>query len=865
VKKVLLFSAAFALSLWACRPQKNTTTDKNTSAPKTQTVNAPEKAAYMPAARRESDLLHTRLDLVPNYTERRIYGKATISARPYFAAMNTLTLDARGMEFKEVALLTTAGKKPLTYSYANDVLVIQLDRTYTRSEAYTVFIDYIAKPNELKTVGGSDAISSDKGMYFINPDGTVPNKPIQLWSQGETQASSVWFPTIDRTNERMTEEIYVTVPEKFKTLSNGLLTDYTLNGDGTRTDHWQMNLPHAPYLVMLAIGEFSVIRDSWRGIEVSYYVEPEFSPYAKTIFGKTPRMMEFFSKRLGVDYPWPKYAQVCVRDFVSGAMENTSATTHGDFVQNSDREILDRSYEEYISHELFHQWFGDLVTCESWPNLPLNESFATYGEYLWNEFEYGRQFADHEHHDSKRGYLFEAASGKREPLIRYHLADRDDMFDGHSYNKGGQVLHMLRTYLGDDAFFAGIKLYLERNKFRAAEIHDFRLAMEEVCGEDLNWFFDQWFLAPGHPELDISYSYDNILQQQTITIKQTQDRSNGTPIFRVPMYVDIYRNGKIERHKIELTKELESFVLPAATKPDLVNVDAEKTLLCKKVDRHSAEEWAFQYEHAPLFLDRLEALEGLSPKSAVGDLAITTLGKATHDAFFGIRVVALEKLGEEGTLRNKDHVQELAEKDSTSAVRAAATTMLGRWAYSGTPNAFFKKQLQDKSFRVVSAALLALVDHAPTDGMAEAKKMEAYPERGYKLAVAEAYARGGNDEQQPWFEKTMSALSGNQQIRFMYFYASFLGRCKDETVRDAVPALQEFYAIQDGPGAKGSVKVVFRLLDNTYSSKLKTIAEGMAQLRATNPNATGLVQMEKERKAAEEMKQFLQEERKKLK
>ncbi|MGL4599759.1 MAG: HEAT repeat domain-containing protein, partial [Bacteroidia bacterium] len=357
----------------------------------------------------------------------------------------------------------------------------------------------------------------------------------------------------------------------------------------------------------------------------------------------------------------------------------------------------------------------------------------------------------------------------------------------------------------------------------------------------------------------------NILQQQTITIKQTQDRSNGTPIFRVPMYVDIYRNGKTERHKITLTKEVESFVLPAATKPDLVNVDAEKTLLCKKLDRHTPEEWAFQYEHAPLFLDRLEALEGIAPKSASGELAIATMSKATHDPFFGIREVAIEKLGEEGTARNKAYLIELAEKDSTSAVRVAATSMLGRWAYSDDTKPFFKKQLNDKSFRVVTAALVALVDHAHDDGMAEAKKMEAYPERGYKLAVAEAYTHGGNDAQQPWFEKTMTTLSGNQQIRFMYLYASLLGRCEDETVRKAIPALKDFYAIQDGPGAKGSVKVVFRMLDNIYSAKLKKVEEDMAQLRATNPNATGLVQMEKERKAAADMKQFLQEERMKLK
>ena len=362
---------------------------------------APKKKKYQATHTKLNDIIHTKLWVSFDWQKSQMLGKAEIEIKPYFYPTNMLYLNARGMDItsvqlfdkstigsknslkaKEYELKNDLSEKPNTYKYENDSLKINLGREYNSKETYYVVIEYIAKPNELKK-GGSSAISDDKGLYFINPTGSDPNKMPQIWTQGETQSNSVWFPTIDNPTEKMTDEIYMTVDNKYITLSNGLLTDSKKNADGTRTDHWKMDLPHAPYLVMMAVGEFKKIVDEpWNGKEVSYYVEKEYEPHAKAIFGKTKKMIEFYSTKLGVPYAWPKYAQIVVRDYVSGAMENTSATLHGDFVcYQTTREMIDGAKgESTIAHELFHQWFGDLASCESWSNLTLNESFATYGE-----------------------------------------------------------------------------------------------------------------------------------------------------------------------------------------------------------------------------------------------------------------------------------------------------------------------------------------------------------------------------------------------------------------------------------------------------------------------------------------------------
>jgi len=611
----------------------------------------PERAVYQASNTKLFDLLHTKLDVKFNWEKAYLYGKAELTLKPYFHANNTLALNARGFDINKVQLVGEENID-LKYNYDGLMLIVDLDKEYTRNDTLKLFVDYTAKPDEL-TLGGSDAISSDKGLYFINPRGEEKDKPQQIWTQGETQSNSAWFPTIDSPNERCTGEIAITVEDKYKTLSNGILNLQTINADGTRTDYWEMDQPHAPYLFMMAIGEFSVTKETWNGIDVDYYLEKDYAPYANDIFGLTTEMLEFYSKRIGVTYPWKKYSQIVVRDYVSGAMENTTAVIHGEFVQQTKRELIDGSAgEDVIAHELFHHWFGDLVTCESWSNLPLNESFATYGEYLWNEYKYGLDKADYGLRNDLSSYLQQAQENQVD-MIRFDYEAREDMFDAHSYQKGGRILHMLRNYLGDDAFFESLKHYLNTNKFTDVEMHELRIACEDVSGEDLNWFFNQWFYASGHPMLNINYEYNDSLKIQNIYISQEQN-FNTTPLYKLPIAIDIYVEGKVERKDVIIDKASNVFSYEISSKPDLVNVDGDKMLLCEKVDSHTYEEWAFMYANAPKYLDRYEAIKNLAEVNE--PFATKIIIDAVGDKFEHIRRTALRSL-ENAIKTNPDEVK----------------------------------------------------------------------------------------------------------------------------------------------------------------------------------------------------------------
>jgi aminopeptidase N len=713
----------------------------------------PPTNPIQPAATIVHDLLDTKLDVRFDWAKQWLLGTATLTVRPHFYAQNQLVLDAKGFDVKSVELMSGAAKKgkDLKFAYDKKKLTVFLDRSYTRVEPYQVRIQYVAKPNELPSTGGSEAITDDKGLYFINPLGTDKTKPRQIWTQGESEASSCWFPTIDKPNQRMTQEISITVESGMKTLSNGLLTSSQRNTDGTRTDVWKQSLPAAPYLTMLAVGDFAIVSDTWRNKSVSYYVDPAYQHTAKQVFGNTPEMMEFYSKKLGVDFPWEKYAQVAVHDFVSGAMENTTASTfQQQLVQFTSRELPDVSYETeaVITHELFHQWFGDYVTTESWANLPLNESFADYSEYLWAEHKYGADAAGLVQQTKLNNYLQEAQT-KREPLIRYRYANREDMFDRHSYDKGGRVLHMLRSYVGDEAFFTALNHYLAQNKFSASEIAKLRIAFEEVTGEDLMWFFDQWFLQRGHPELRITHSYDN--GQVALRVRQVQD-TLFQPVYRLPVTVTTWSNNQPTDHRIVVTKADQTFRLPVSQRPSLVKFDNEGTLLAQLDEERTQDELIYQYYHARSYLQKFEALDGLRNKTA--DLNVSSLFRnALSDNFWAVRQTALEGLrrykGAEGNAVRKE-IQRSALNEKKGVVRAAAITTLASF-----PNEDFSEvysaALRDSSYLVVGAAVEALAK-APTVATREPiNALQDTKNPGLITALSNYYALNGTADHYQWF------------------------------------------------------------------------------------------------------------------
>ena len=524
------------------------------------------KKEYRATATRINDLVHTKLDVKFDFNQSYLIGKAWVTLKPHFYNTDSLLLDAKGMDLHKVAVVKGASIKDLKYSYDGWQINIKLDKEYKGGEAYTIFVDYTSKPNEVK-VKGSAAINDAKGLYFINPKGEDKTKPTQIWTQGETEANSVWFPTIDKPNQKTTEEILMTVPAKYITLSNGKLVSQKKNADGTRTDYWKMDLPHAPYLFFMGVGDFAKVTDKWKGKEVSYYVDKEYAPVARKIFGLTPEMISYFSKITGVEYPWVKYSQMTAHDYVSGAMENTTATLHSDAAQQDARELVDgNAWESTIAHELFHQWFGDYVTTESWSNITVNESFANYSETLWNEYKYGKDAGDEQNYTDMQGYLF--SNSNKKDLVRFYYSDKEDVFDAVSYNKGGRILHMLRNYVGDAAFFKALNLYLTTNKFKSAEAQQLRLAFEEVTGRDLNWFWNQWYYGSGQPALDIKYGYDAATKNASVIVNQTQA---GDKIFKLPVAIDVYEGGQKTRHQVWVENKSDTFYFKSEEKNDLIN------------------------------------------------------------------------------------------------------------------------------------------------------------------------------------------------------------------------------------------------------------------------------------------------------
>jgi len=743
---------------------------------------------YQASATRSNDLLHTALEVSFDIPNQKLFGKANLQFRPYFHPVDSLILDAKAFDIQSVMLVRKEGQTALKYRYDERQLRIALDRTYTRNETYSIFIEYIANPSRVKAESSS-AITDARGLYFIDPKGEDPSKPTQVWTQGETESSSCWFPTIDKPNEKTTQEIRITVPEKYQTLSNGLKTASKKNADGTRTDTWKMDQPHAPYLFMMAIGEYSVTKDKWKNIDVDYYVEPEFAPYARKIFGNTPEMLSFFSDRLGVVYPWPKYSQVVVRDYVSGAMENTSATIFGEFVQQTPGEMLDQNYEDVIAHELFHHWFGDLVTCESWANLPLNESFATYGEYLWEEHKYGREAADYHLYNAQQEY-FSEASGKKVNLIRYDYTFREDMFDRHSYQKGGCVLHMLRKYLGDDAFFEGLKTYLNERKYKTAEIHDLRMAFEQVSGEDLNWFFNQWFLDKGHPSLTARWEYSD--GAVNLVLEQTQDLTENSA-FRLPLDVDIYLRGTVKRQRIVMDSIRQHIRIPFAEKPDFVNLDGEQMLLgvLDQIRNREDAEWLVQ--HGTHFQDRLRGLEYLTSDPSAPGLG-EIYRKAMRDSHWYLRNLALESLqpvleAEPEAFKN-DLIRMAGDRDAR--VRASATALLDRWASEEAVKSLLSKALNDSSSKVQSAALGALYSADPKGTVAILETMEATAKGDMIPSIAAIYANAGTPGKYPFLEKAYPKLSNpNDQYIFIQLMGRYALSQDAKILEQSLPGMED--------------------------------------------------------------------------
>lgn len=757
---------------------------------------------YKPSAERTADIHHLMLEVRPDFPARTLEGRAKVIATAYNRPIASVKLDAKGMVISRVTLETGDTTRPAEYTYNGLEMHVQLGQAFGKSDTFAVIVDYLAEPYKLEDKG--IFLSAGRGMYFIDPLDKNGIKPMQMWTQGETNANSVWFPVIDSPNEFFTQDISVTVADNLVTLSNGLLVESVQHGNGLRTDRWVQSLPHGPHLVFLAAGEWAVVRDTTAAVPLAYYTTPEYAPTVADVFGQTAHMMAFYGNVLGMPYPWEKYDQMVVYDFTAGAMENTTAVTYYQDYYADEFDLTDRNRDATIAHELIHHWFGDLVACESWAHLVLNEAFATYGEYLWFHHRYGLDAAERVRMDFLSSYLNEFVY-KSEPIVNFFYDDAEELFDSHRYDKGAFVLHMLRDLLGDDLFFQGLNHYLTEHAFGPAEIHDFRLAMEAVSGRDLYWFFDQWFMKPGHPVVEIRHAWNGQRKEVEVRIDQIQDITQFIT-YRFPLSIDLYYGDSVRREQVWVDERSERFTFPSESQPDLVNADGKKIMLWEKSEDLSNREYLHLLEHGPLYADRMEALNGLRWSQNDREVRKAWL-KALDDPFWDIRKFALQVMdpheyhASEGS---REKISDLALNDPVAAVRRAALEGLSNLNdLYALPVA--RELFATDSSRMVRAVALGILSGNDAQEGLRLARAAGYPRNFYmQTSQAGVFGALGQPEDHEFFHRALWSVRGYYARDIAGHYVEFLKRMDTPELMRAAEFLADLATYEESASMRNA-------------------------------------------------------------
>jgi aminopeptidase N len=643
------------------------------------------------ARSKDYDLQHSKVSLRFDLEQKKVIGDVTHTISLLRDGLDKIWFDSVGLQIESVQL----NRNKAAFETTEAKLIVTLPKASKTGDKYDISIKYEGKPT--------------KGLYFILPDKNYPGTPKQIWTQGESEDTRYYLPTYDYPNDRLTTETILTVPSHWLTVANGKLMSTTDAGGGMKTWTWRESQPSSTYLFTVVAGEFAEAKDKWRNIPVTYYAPKDRADRLMLNYGRTPAMIEYFSKRLGVDYPWEKYAQSMVDDFVAGGMENSSATTNTSSSLRNPKLVPEFPTDEdpLISHELGHQWFGDLVTCKDWGNIWLNEGFATFMEYMWMEGHFGKEEADFDRWESVRNW-FRSHNLYAQPIVRRDFDDSSE-FDGNAYGKGGLVLYMLRHELGDDAFYAGLKHYLEVNRGKNVVTADLAKAIEEATHTNVDQFFDQWVYGAGAPKLEIAYHYDVEKKQVALTVQQTQKPEGRVAFFRVPVDVEITNASGTKLYPIVVSKPTETFTLASESAPQMVLFDKGTQVLKSVEFKKDKREWLYQTKNAGELGDRADAAVALGKMKGDED-AVAALGEALQtDKTAGVRMIAAESLGELGSASAAKQLLNALPTATEPDLRVRVVQSLGKFKDNAEVIAKVESIAKDDSlYRARAAALQAI-------------------------------------------------------------------------------------------------------------------------------------------------------------
>lgn len=639
---------------------------------------------------RSYDVLHYKIDVSIDDKNKSVDGTVTTTLVPFFSQLRTIELDAEKMNIRRVWM----GGRTLNFSVDSTKLKIYLDKPYSYNDTLTLSVQYSCTPK--------------KGLYFTQPDSGYPEKPMQIWTQGEDMDNHFWFPCYDFPNDQSTSEVIATVPSHYTLVSNGKLVGVKEDKkSATKTWHWSESVPHVSYLIMIAAGDYAVLKDKAGKLPLEYYVYPKQVEDAKVCFAETPRMIQFFNKKIGYDFAWEKYAQVLIADFIEGGMENCSATTLMDEATVYDaRTRVDDSPVSLIAHEMAHQWWGDVLTCKDWRHLWLNEGFASYFDPLYFEYSRGGNEFEYIMSENQQAGINTDKHMGRKPVVSV------GSYSANVYPRSAAILHMLRFVLGDDLFWRAIHHYIEKYQFHTVETNDFKRAIEGETGQNLYWFFDQWLYRAGHPIFNVSYDWSDSAKAVRLKVAQTQTMDSLTGIFRTPVLVEIQTPAGNVLDSLNILSQDTVYTLPAPARPQMVLFDKGNWLLKELTFQKPREEWTYQAEKAVSPVDRINAIKALTLEPDSDDVVPLLSRIATHDPFWAVRSRALSGLDDSFT--QNDSMKQIIKstliaacRDSDSHVRDAAVSALGARRGDDVVAALHAA-LKDSSYTVVASALRSL-------------------------------------------------------------------------------------------------------------------------------------------------------------